>query len=236
MANMKSIVSVLLLGIASCLAQTNKPYWLRDKPQFTLDATVVSVTPDMIVLTNFVPVPHYSDPVLDPHGAGAYREIQPARFLGYVMEQKTYRLKWYPEASEVHKGDTIQCADCYVWSDGDPKMLYYWKAQIAAAPQRAWGSAANDASPVKIDGFGWKVIDKDDLYWTFSWKLTLRSVVRGTIPVNVHLEFLDVSGFPLENDFAMENISDGPGQEVTGICRVKTALAEKVAKVRAKLR
>jgi hypothetical protein len=110
------------------LAQTNKPYWLVDKPRFTLDATVVSVSPSSIVLTNYVPVAKYSDPILDPHGAGSYRVLQPGRYLGTVMEERTYNLKFYPFVTSVQKGTSIHCADCWIYSESAGLItLNYWR-------------------------------------------------------------------------------------------------------------
>lgn len=82
-----------------------------------------------------------------------------------------------------------------------------------------------------------RVTERNNTWWKFAWKLTLRNNTSQATSVDAKIEWLDVDGFVVDDDNARGlGVSPGEANTFTGYGLVTADVAGSIATVQAKIR
>ena len=82
-----------------------------------------------------------------------------------------------------------------------------------------------------------RVTEKNDIWWRFAWRLTVKNRESHPISFQVTMEFQDTQGFIIDKDYVFR-LHLGPNEKkvFTGSCTVDPKVAPQVAQTVAKVR
>ncbi len=116
------------------------------------------------------------------------------------------------------------------------------KKQVGLTQGHAKAPAAT-SQPISNTGRDWSIVsiasrvtETNDVWWKYSWKLTLRNDANQPHLFAGMIKFLDGDGFIIESDYARDMVVR-PGEEgvFTGFALIKTQVAGRVARTTAEI-
>jgi hypothetical protein len=96
---------------------------------------------------------------------------------------------------------------------------------------------SKDDKNFEIVDINTRITEKNDVYWQFAWRLTVKNNLSRQIVLNGKIEFHDKDGFIVDDDYVRNLVLDANSQDTfTGKDMIDSSIAPNVAGVMAKLK